>query len=193
MNGAAANVKREIFANLIRNLFLSYSFQALGARLKDNLGASMLPYFTMFICSNLGGIIADFMIERKVSVGTTRKFINTSGFVATALALLEIPSAQTATGCSVRHPKCIQQYCPSHVACLFVLSCIVSLPYMQLFASIALGSGAIARGGFSVNHMDIGAQYAGVLMVRWHMHYIPPCTNRQGDMKAFRDKHVYGL
>ncbi len=103
---------------LIRTRILQRNLQALGAKLRDNLGASMLPYFTMFICSNLGGIIADFMIERKLSVGTTRKFINTSGFVSTALALLEIPSAKTANGCSVRHAKCIQLYCHSVVTCL---------------------------------------------------------------------------
>ena len=85
------------------------------------------------VCSNVGGVLADAMIQRRWGVTLTRKTLNSAGFAVASLALVALPSAGS-LGATVA------------VAC------------------VAMGSLALARGGYSVNHMDIAPRHAGVLM-----------------------------
>lgn len=94
----------------------------------------MVPFLNMFAFSNIGGVIADHLISKRIlSVTGTRKVLNTIGFVVASLALLALPIFQTSAGA---------------VFC----------------SSVALGFLALARSGFAVNHMDIAPRYAGILM-----------------------------
>ncbi|KAL6967139.1 putative anion transporter 5 [Sarracenia purpurea var. burkii] len=96
--------------------------------------AKMMPYLNMFIFSNIGGVIADHLITRRmVSVTKTRKVLNTIGFVVASLALMVLPLFRTSGGA---------------VFC----------------SSVALGFLALGRAGFAVNHMDVAPRYAGIVM-----------------------------
>ena len=99
------------------------------------LGAlKTLPYLTMFLMSNVGGWMGDWLIiKRRRSVALARKAVNTLGFFSAVAALMLMPSA---TG---------------------VASGVV-------FTTLTLGTLGFSRGGFSVNHMDIAPKYAGVVM-----------------------------
>lgn len=88
----------------------------------------------MFVFSNIGGVVADYLITRRVmSVTRTRKFLNTIGFLVASFALIVIPSFRTSGGA---------------VFC----------------SSVALGFLALGRAGFAVNHMDVAPRYAGIVM-----------------------------
>ena len=85
------------------------------------------------VCSNVGGVLADAMIQRRWGVTLTRKTLNSAGFAVASLALVALPSAS-------------------------------SLGSTVAVACVAMGALALARGGYSVNHMDIAPRHAGVLM-----------------------------
>jgi len=88
----------------------------------------------MFLFSNIGGVIADHLITRRLlSVTKTRKVLNTGGFVVAAFALMIMPSLRTSWGA---------------VIC----------------SSVSLGFLALGRAGFAVNHLDIAPRYAGIVM-----------------------------
>ena len=88
----------------------------------------------MFIFSNIGGVVVDHLITRKLmSTTRTRKFLNTLGFIVASLALMALPMFRTPGGA---------------VFC----------------SSVALGFLALGRAGFAVNHMDIAPRYAGIVM-----------------------------
>jgi ACS family sodium-dependent inorganic phosphate cotransporter len=96
--------------------------------------AKTLPYLAMFLTSNAGAWVGDFMIrQRGASVAAGRKLVNTCGFVVAAGMLCLMPSASDVT---------------SGLVC----------------TTLALGAAGFARGGFSVNHMDIAPAHAGVIM-----------------------------
>ena len=82
----------------------------------------------------LGGVLGDRCITRfGMSVGASRKLVNSVGFVLGAAALVGMPMAKAPdTG--------------------------------LMFATLTLFFHGIARGGFSVNHMDVAPRYAGVVM-----------------------------
>lgn len=108
----------------------------LGLRLSlQEMGSSkMLPYFNMFIFSNIGGVVADHLITKRIlSVTKTRKFLNTIGFMVASFALITLPMFRTSGGA---------------VFC----------------SSLALGFLALGRAGFAVNHMDVAPRYAGIVM-----------------------------
>lgn len=108
----------------------------LGLRLSlQEMGSSkMLPYLNMFIFSNIGGVVADHLITKRImSVTKTRKFLNTIGFIVASLALMALPTFRTSGGA---------------VFC----------------SSLALGFLALGRAGFAVNHMDVAPRYAGIVM-----------------------------
>ncbi|XP_031101401.1 probable anion transporter 5 [Ipomoea triloba] len=108
-------------------LGLQHSLQEMGS-------SKMMPYFNMFVFSNIGGVVADYFITRRIfSVTNTRKILNTVGFIIASFALMAIPTFGTPGG---------------------ALFC----------SSIALGFLALGRAGFAVNHMDIAPKYAGILM-----------------------------
>ncbi|EYU20236.1 hypothetical protein ABFS82_01G001900 [Erythranthe guttata] len=108
-------------------LGLQHSLQEMGS-------SKMIPYLNMFLFSNIGGVIADHLITRRImSVTRTRKLLNTVGFVVASIALMAIPLFRTPNGA---------------VFC----------------SSVALGFLAFARAGFAVNHMDVAPRYAGIVM-----------------------------
>ncbi|KAL3838577.1 hypothetical protein ACJIZ3_023168 [Penstemon smallii] len=108
-------------------LGLNFSLQEMGS-------SKMIPYLNMFLFSNIGGVIADHLITRRIlSVTRTRKVLNTVGFVVASFALMALPIFRTPDG---------------------VVFC----------SSVALGFLALGRAGFAVNHMDIAPRYAGIVM-----------------------------
>ncbi|KAI7731342.1 hypothetical protein M8C21_033513, partial [Ambrosia artemisiifolia] len=108
-------------------LGLKFSLQEMGS-------SKMMPYLNMFVFSNIGGIIADHLVtKRLLSVTNTRKVLNTVGFLVSAFSLMALPLFRTSDG---------------------VVFC----------SSMALGFLALGRAGFAVNHMDIAPRYAGIVM-----------------------------
>ncbi|KAF9604714.1 hypothetical protein IFM89_009150 [Coptis chinensis] len=99
------------------------------------MGSSkMVPYLNMFVFSNIGGVVADRLITKKIlSVTKTRKLLNTIGFIIASFALIALPLFRTSDGA---------------VFC----------------SSIVLGFLALGRAGFAINPMDIAPRYAGILM-----------------------------
>eukprot|EP00798_Chlamydomonas_sp_ICE-L_P007480 gene7480-625_t len=93
-----------------------------------------MPYLAMFLMSNVGGYMGDWLIlRRKQPVGRARKTVNTLGFLSSAAALMLMPAASSViTG--------------------------------VLFTTLTLSALGFSRGGFSVNHMDIAPKYAGMVM-----------------------------
>jgi len=119
---------------VLMNWLPTYFEQGLQLSLQEMGSSKMMPYLNMFIFSNIGGVVADHLITRKImSVSWTRKFLNTLGFVVASLALVTLPIFRTAGGA---------------VFC----------------SSVALGFLALGRAGFAVNHMDIAPRYAGIVM-----------------------------
>ena len=49
-------------------------------------------------------------------------------------------------------------------AALLLIPLMKSVTSSIVMTSVAVGGCAFARGGFSVNHMDIGPRYAGIIM-----------------------------
>lgn len=108
-------------------LGLQHSLQEMGS-------SKMVPYLNMFLFSNIGGVVADFLITRRIlSITKTRKLLNTVGFVVASFALMGLPLFRTPDGA---------------VFC----------------SSVALGFLALGRAGFAVNHMDVAPRYAGIVM-----------------------------
>ncbi|KAL4590415.1 hypothetical protein LXL04_003344 [Taraxacum kok-saghyz] len=108
-------------------LGLKFSLQEMGS-------SKMMPYLNMFVFSNIGGIIADHLVTKRIlTVTNTRKVLNTVGFLVSAFALMALPLFRTSDG---------------------VILC----------SSVALGFLALGRAGFAVNHMDIAPRYAGIVM-----------------------------
>lgn len=93
-----------------------------------------LPYILMFVFSNVGGVVADYLITRRIySVTITRKLLNALGFFVAAVGLV-------------------------------LMSGIESAAAAVLCSSVVLGACSFARAGFAVNHMDIAPRYAGIVM-----------------------------
>ncbi|CAL0303470.1 unnamed protein product [Lupinus luteus] len=119
---------------VLMNWLPTYFELGLKLSLQDMGSSKMLPYLNMFVFSNIGGVVADYFITRRIlSVTMTRKVLNTVGFLVASLALVVIPSFRTSGGA---------------VFC----------------SSVALGFLALGRAGFAVNHMDIAPRYAGIVM-----------------------------
>ncbi|KAK0582324.1 hypothetical protein LWI29_024190 [Acer saccharum] len=119
---------------VLMNWLPTYFEQGLKLSLQEMGSSKMLPYLNMFIFSNIGGVVADHLITKRImSVTKTRKFLNTIGFIVASLALMALPLFRTSSGA---------------VFC----------------SSLALGFLALGRAGFAVNHMDIAPRYAGIVM-----------------------------
>ncbi|XP_054791946.1 probable anion transporter 5 [Prosopis cineraria] len=119
---------------VLMNWLPTYFELGLQLSLQDMGSSKMMPYLNMFIFSNIGGVVADYLITKRImSVTRTRKFLNTIGFLVASLALMVIPIFRTSGGA---------------VFC----------------SSVALGFLALGRAGFAVNHMDIAPRYAGIVM-----------------------------
>lgn len=119
---------------VLMNWLPTYFEQGLQLSLEEMGTHKMIPYLNMFVFSNIGGVLADYLIMKKAfSVTKTRKVLNTLGFVVASMALVSLPMFRTSGGA---------------VFC----------------ASMALGFLALGRAGFAVNHMDIAPKYAGIVM-----------------------------
>ncbi|KAL5973538.1 putative anion transporter 6 [Asimina triloba] len=119
---------------VLMNWLPTYFEQGLQLSLQEMGFSKMLPYLNMFIFSNIGGVVADHLITKRImSVTWTRKFLNTVGFLVASLGLMVLPLSRTATGA------------------------IFS-------SSVSLGFLALGRAGFAVNHLDIAPRYAGIVM-----------------------------
>lgn len=119
---------------ILMNWLPTYFELGLNLSLQEMGSSKMLPYFNMFVFSNIGGVIADHLITRRIlSVTHTRKLLNTVGFLVASLALMGLPFFTTSGGA---------------VFC----------------SSVALGFLALGRAGFAVNHLDVAPRYAGIVM-----------------------------
>ncbi|PIA59981.1 hypothetical protein AQUCO_00400692v1 [Aquilegia coerulea] len=119
---------------VLMNWLPTYFEQGLQLSLQDMGSSKMVPYLNMFVFSNIGGVVADQLITKKIfSVTVTRKLLNTFGFIVASLALIALPLFRSSDGA---------------VFC----------------SSVALGFLALGRAGFAINHMDIAPRYAGILM-----------------------------
>lgn len=119
---------------VLMNWLPTYFEQGLQLSLQEMGSSKMMPYLNMFLFSNIGGVVADHLITKKLmSITRTRKFLNTLGFIVASLALMALPMFRTPGGA---------------VFC----------------SSVALGFLALGRAGFAVNHMDIAPRYAGIVM-----------------------------
>uniref|UniRef100_A0A0A9BRS6 Major facilitator superfamily (MFS) profile domain-containing protein n=1 Tax=Arundo donax TaxID=35708 RepID=A0A0A9BRS6_ARUDO len=119
---------------VLMNWLPTYFEQGLQHSLQDMDSSKSVPYFNMFIFSNIGGVVADHLIKRRImSVTNTRKVLNTIGFVVSAFALMALPLFSTPSGT---------------VVC----------------SAISLGFLALGRAGFAVNHMDVAPKFAGIVM-----------------------------
>lgn len=119
---------------VLMNWLPTYFELGLQLSLQEMGSSKMLPYLNMFIFSNIGGVVADHLVTKRIlSVTNTRKFLNTIGFIVASLALMAIPIFRTSDGA-------------------------------VLCSSVALGFLALGRAGFAVNHMDIAPRYAGIVM-----------------------------
>ncbi|KAL0911036.1 hypothetical protein M5K25_019139 [Dendrobium thyrsiflorum] len=119
---------------VLMNWLPTYFELGLQLSLQEMGSSKMLPYLNMFIFSNMGGVVADHLITRRIlSVTQTRKLLNSVGFVISALALFFLPLFKTSSG-------------------------------TVLCSSVSLGFLALGRAGFAVNHLDIAPGYAGIVM-----------------------------
>lgn len=119
---------------VLMNWLPTYFELGLQLSLQEMGSSKMLPYLNMFVFSNLGGVIADHLITRRIlSVSWSRKLLNSIGFVVSALALLVLPLFKTSAG-------------------------------TVLCSSVSLGFLALGRAGFAVNHLDIAPRHAGIVM-----------------------------
>ncbi|XP_008807651.1 probable anion transporter 6 [Phoenix dactylifera] len=119
---------------VLMNWLPTYFELSLQLSLQEMGSSKMLPYLNMFIFSNIGGVVADHLITRRIlSVTKTRKLLNTVGFIIAAFALMALPYFRTPTG-------------------------------TVLCSSLSLGFLALGRAGFAVNHLDVAPRYAGIVM-----------------------------
>lgn len=119
---------------VIMNWLPTYFEKVLSIQL-SNLGLLKgVPYITMFLASNAGGWAGDYLIQ----VGR-RSVAGGRKAVNTA------------------------GFCMAAIA-LMLMPGARGVGTGVLFTAMALGACGFARGGFSVNHMDIAPKYAGVVM-----------------------------
>ncbi|KAJ6671821.1 PHOSPHATE TRANSPORTER 46-RELATED [Salix viminalis] len=84
---------------VLMNWLPTYFEQGLQLSLQEMGSSKMMPYFNMFIFSNIGGVVADHLITKRImSVTRTRKFLNTVGFLVASLALIALPIFRTSSG-----------------------------------------------------------------------------------------------
>ena len=84
---------------VLMNWLPTYFEQGLKASLTSVGSGKSAPYFIMFLFSNVGGVLADFFITRHIlSIGATRKVLNTIGFVGAAAALALTPVLASVNG-----------------------------------------------------------------------------------------------
>jgi len=111
-------------------------FDELIRRPLSSLGyMKIMPYLMMFISSNAAGVLGDHLVQKDFGIAHTRKLINSLGFFGACLAL-----------------PCIALVPEGNVSAAGVM------------LSISLAMLGFARGGFSINHMDIAPDHAGLVI-----------------------------
>lgn len=96
--------------------------------------SKMLPYLVMFLFSNVGGVVADHFVTTRILSVTNTRKLLNTIGFATA------------------------------AAALMVMPMLRSATSAVICSSVALGSCALSRAGFAVNHLDIAPKYAGIVM-----------------------------
>ncbi|KAL6078088.1 Solute carrier family 17 member 5, variant 2 [Balamuthia mandrillaris] len=111
-----------------------YLKEVLGFDIKHAGFIAVLPYVAISFAWILSGIVADFLITRKIfSTTIVRKIFETLAFVVAGGTLL---------GAGYCH----------------------SVPVSVAFMTISTGFSGLCSSGFQVNHLDIAPNYAGLLM-----------------------------
>lgn len=119
---------------ILMNWMPTYYGKVLGVDLSSMGSAKMLPYLTMFATSNAGGWAGDWLINRKI---------------------LGVGAARKTV---------------NTLGFLAAAAALLSMPGAEnlssgvMLTTLALGTCGFARGGFSVNHMDIAPKFAGIVM-----------------------------
>lgn len=111
----------------------TYMEVILGLDMKDNSMYTSLPIVTGIITTVLGGVIADWMINKGVRINTTRKFMTAIGILPESLIFVMV----TFLGCRSKL-----------VAAMFIMS--------RTF-------GGLSEAGMSVTIIDIAPKYSGVI------------------------------
>jgi len=65
----------------------TYFSTQLGFDLSTSSFFAIIPWLAMFVCANIGGNIADFLLKKKMSITKVRKLMQTIGFLGPALFL----------------------------------------------------------------------------------------------------------
>lgn len=119
---------------VLMNWLPTYFELGLLLSLQEMDSSKMMPYLNMFIFSNIGGVIDDHLITRRMLFVTiTRKILNTIGFFMASFALMALPPFRTSGGVVFR-------------------------------SSVALGFLGLGKADFTVNPMDIAPRYAGIVI-----------------------------
>ena len=119
---------------IVLNWLPTYFDSVLHAPLQSVGVTKTLPYLTMFFTSNAGAWVGDYMIKTR--------------------------------GVSVAAGRKLVNSCGFIAAAtmLCVMPAASDVTLGLLATTLALGAAGFARGGFSVNHMDIAPAHAGVIM-----------------------------
>ena len=119
---------------VVMNWLPTFISSGLGVELADLGALKIAPYILMFFVSNVGGVVGDHLVTK-------------SGWdVGVVRKLVNTTGFAIAT------------------VALLLIPLMPSVTSSIVMTSIAVGGCAFARGGFSINHMDIGPKYAGVIM-----------------------------
>ena len=119
---------------VVMNWLPTFISSGLGVELSELGALKIAPYILMFVISNVGGIVGDHLV-------TKRRWE-----VGLVRKLVNTSGFLVAT------------------AALLLIPLMKSVTSSIVMTSVAVGGCAFARGGFSVNHMDIGPRYAGIIM-----------------------------
>eukprot|EP00891_Asterochloris_glomerata_P006525 jgi/Astpho2/6525/fgenesh1_pm.00099_%23_3_t len=119
---------------VVMNWLPTYFDRVLHANLAKMGGAKTAPYLAMFVTSNFGGWLGDRLIHQH-------------------------------HWSTARARKLVNSLGFWGASCALLLMPLAgSLTRGILFTTAALAFAGLARGGFSVNHMDIAPKYAGIVM-----------------------------
>lgn len=119
---------------VVMNWLPTYCDKVLHADLADMGSIKMMPYLVMFAASNAGGWAGDYVISHGKRTVATGRKFINTIGFIAAICMLMLMPAASSPGQGL------------------------------LYTTLTLGSLGFARGGFSVNHMDIAPKYAGAVM-----------------------------
>ncbi|CAH1173696.1 unnamed protein product [Phaedon cochleariae] len=112
----------------------SYMQNVLKFKLSSNSTLSSLPYLAMWLLSLVMSPIADYLIVRKIRVGTSRKIFNSIGLFMPAISLVTMTFVEESPYLTV-----------------FILT-------------VGVGFNSAVYSGYNINHIDLSPTHAGTLM-----------------------------